>query len=54
MIELHATKELVKGIHNDTQHQGSAHPPKKQSYRLLWGAADQCTMSHGNFIHIMV
>ena len=26
----------------------------KQSYRLWWGAADQCTMSHGTYIHIMI
>ena len=28
--------------------------PKNQSYRLWWGAADQCTMSHGTYIHIMI
>ena len=36
-----------------TQHQDSAHP-KKQSYRLWLGAADQCTMSHGTYIHIKI
>ena len=28
--------------------------PKKQSYRLWWGAADHWTMSHGTYIHIMI
>ena len=28
--------------------------PKNQSYRLWWGAADQCKMSHGTYIHIMI
>ena len=27
---------------------------KNQSYRLWWGAADQCTLSHGIYIHIMI
>ena len=28
--------------------------PKKQSFRLWWGAADQCTMSHGTQINIII
>ena len=28
--------------------------PNKQSYRLLWGAADQRTLAHGTHIHIMI
>ena len=27
---------------------------QNQSYRVWWGAADQCTMSHGTYIHIMI
>ena len=28
--------------------------PKNQSYRLSWGATDQCTMSHFTYIHIIM
>ena len=28
--------------------------PQIQSYRLWWGTADQCTMSHDTYIHIMI
>ena len=44
-------KELIKGTHNDTEHQNNAHQTK-QSYRLWWGAADQYTMLHGTYIKI--
>ena len=54
MMKYNFIKELVKGTHNDTQNQSNAHTPEKQSYRLWWSAADQCTMSHGAYIHIMI
>ena len=50
MIELHATKELIKTTHSDTQNQNYAHP-QKQSYRLRWGAADKCKMPHGTGLY---
>ena len=53
MMKLKYIKEIVTGAPNDTQHQNNAHP-KNQSYRLWWGAADQCTVSHGTYIHIMI
>ena len=31
----------------------TSHTPK-QSYRMWWGAADQYTMSHGTYSHIMI
>ena len=58
-------QEILKEAHNDTHHQNNATPlppppppkkkkkKKKQSYSLWWGAAGQCTMSHGIFIHMM-
>ena len=49
--------ELYQGIskrntywHSTPEH--STHP--KQSYRLRWGASDQCTISHGTYIHIVI
>ena len=52
MMKNSPIKEIVKGAPNDTEHQ-NAHP-KKQYYRLWWGAADQCLMSHCTYIHIMI
>ena len=40
----------MKRAHNDTQYQNSVHR-EKQSYRLWWGAADQCIMPHGTNVH---
>ena len=53
MMKYNSIKEIVKGAHNGTQYQNSAHP-KKQSCGQWWGAADQCTMSHGTLIYIMI
>ena len=52
MMKYNSIKEIATEAHNDTQQQNNAHP--KQSYRLWWGAADQCTMSHGTYIQIMI
>ena len=53
MMKYNSIKEIVKGAHNGTQCLNSAHP-KKQSCGQWWGAADQCTMSHGTLIYIMI
>ena len=53
MMTYNSINEIVTGTPNGTQHQNSAHP-KKLSYRLWWGATDQCTRSHGTYIHIMI
>ena len=52
MMKLNAIEELVKGTHNDTKHQNSAHP-KPVPYTVM-GAADQYTMSPSTHIHFMI
>ena len=53
MIEYNSIKEIVTGAPNDTQQQNNAHA-KKQPYRLWSGAAEQCTMLLGTYIHVMI
>ena len=48
-MKSNSTKELATGAPNDTTPEQRT--PKKQSCRLWWGAADQCTMWHGTYIH---
>ena len=51
-MKQNTVKEIVKGAHDDTQNQNST--PQKQSYRLWWGAADQCTMADGTYSDDMI
>ena len=51
MMKCHSIKEFIKGTHNDTQHQNSAQP---NTSPIDCDAADQCTMSHGTYIHIVI
>ena len=50
--EIESCKEIVTWAPYDTQHQNNAHP--ETSPIDWWGAADQCSMSHGTHIHIMI
>ena len=41
LMKYNFIKEIVKGAHNDTQHQNSTHPRTSPACnRLWWGAAD--------------
>ena len=53
MMKYSSIKKLVKGTYDNTQHQNNAQT-KDQSYMMWWGAADQCVVSHGTYIHIMI
>ena len=44
----------IKSKNNHNYHDEIELTPNDQSYRLWRGAADQYTMSHGTFIHIMI
>ena len=53
MMKYNSIKEIVTGAPIDTQHQNNAHS-KSSPMDCDGGAADQCTMSHGTYIHIMI
>ena len=53
-MKKNSIKEIVKGAHNDTQHQNSAHPKTSPIDCDGVHAPDQCAMSHGTFIYIMI
>ena len=52
--ENHDEIELYQGNNNRSTQWHSTpeqRTPQNESYRLWWGAADQCTLSHGAYIH---
>ena len=53
IMKWHYIKELLKGTHNNTQHQNSTHP-EISPIDFDGSTADQCTMSHGTYIHIVM
>ena len=53
MMKYNSINEIVKGALNDTQHQNNTHL-KTSPIDCDEDAADQCTMWHGTYIHIMI
>ena len=52
VIKLNSIKELVTKAPNGTQHKNNVHP---KTGPIDWlDAADQCVISHGTYMHVMI